>query len=148
MTKIKHSYLFRIFSACLAILLAISSLGVTAFAAEPRTTVYLSDDTMDYVIGTRTYDFTVEGEYDPNASTYQTTTFQISYFYEDEHHSHDGLLNFENLTLPDKGDVPVDFYEMVAGHAQVNLIQGCRYKVTFSPDCSGSYMMNFNLYLR
>lgn len=149
MTKIKHSYLFRIFSACLAILLAISSLGATAFAAEPRTTVYLSDDTMDYVTGTRTYYFTVPGEYDPNEPTYLTTTYQISYFYEDRDHSENGLLKFENLTDSDFGDIPVDFYEMVApAHAEVNLIQGCRYKVTFSPDCGGYYMMNFNMYLR
>ena len=149
MIKLKHSYLFRFLSACLVILLAISSLSSSAFAAEPRTTVYLSDDTMDYVTGTRTYYFTVPGEYIPNESPYLTTTYQISYFYEDRYHSHIGTLNFENLTDSDFGDVPVDFYEMVApGHTVVNLIQGCRYKVTFSPDCSDSYMMNFNLYLR
>lgn len=149
MQKLKHSNFFRFFSTCLIILLAISSFSSSAFAAEPRTTVYLSDDTMDYVTGIRTYYFTVPGEYDSNESIYQTTTYQISYFYEDKSHSHNGLLTFENLTRPSTGDIPVEFYEMVApGHSQVNLINGCRYKVTFSPKCNSSYMMNFNMYIR
>lgn len=109
-------------------------------AATERTTIYLSDDTNDYVKGSRSKIFTVNG------NNNQTVTFSVAYYFEDRDHSQSGLLKFTNLTQTGK-DATIDLYnKTTSGKTYVNLLAGCQYRVTLSARCGGYYMATYNVY--
>lgn len=136
-----RSFFRRIFVLIVAVALLFSSLYTSkVWAAEARTTIYVSDDTGDYVTGSRSKTFTVGG------STSQTVTFSVAYFFEDRDHSQGGLLKFTNLTKSGN-DATVELANMVtSGRTYVNLLAGCTYRVTLSARCGGYYMATYNVY--
>lgn len=119
---------------------------INVSAAEARTTILASDDTMDYVTGSKTYYFSLE-DIDEGTDT-DTYLITVSYFYEDATHHQEGTMTFYDLDTGRRmGAVNLLHLNTTSPRAMLTLTPGRNYRVVFEPYKSNStYMLAFNIY--